>query len=302
MATLAELATFCQGHGWFNQTTAGIVALKQWINDVIQFLALERRWPFYETAGYLNTTVPYSTGTVDLTAASTTVVKKATADFDAGMAGQEFYTVEDRGHVYQIASVVATTDTLTLASAYLGATASGKTYEIRYVRYAAPADWGQEGVAKLEDGRDLNMDSISLMDWHTLRMMERQKDSYPQQLLHTTIGGTHYFLVHPAPSAAKQIRYTYHRIPPTITDSDSADMPAWFRGLLHQSLAARMATDNADAGLERLRGQEYQRMIDKAYAAQYPGRPISISLGGRRGTKIGINGLGGILQFTDPQV
>jgi len=300
--TLSELATFCQNHGWFNNTTAGVVQLKAWINDVLQFLAIERRWPYYETAAFLNLTAPYSTGTVDLTNLGTTVTGSGTANFDSGMAGQEFYTAEDAGRVYQIDTVNATAETMVLASAYLGSTGTGKTYEIRYVRYAAPTNWGQEGVARFEDGSDLNVDTISLIDWHTMRMKDRSRDARPRHLLHTVVSGTHYFYVHPAPSSVGQIRYTYYRLPAVLGDSDEADMPDAFRLLLKESLATRMATDNADAALEGLRESRYQRMIDKVFEASYPRKPVSIQIGRASETRIGIHDLASLLDFTDPTV
>lgn len=300
MATLAELATYCQRNGWPDSSAGGLAQLKAWINDVLKFLALERRWPFYETVGYFNTAVPYTTGTVTLAKASTAVVGSETT-FAAGMVGQELYAADDSGHVYIVATFTDTTH-LTLASAYLGTGGGGLAYSLRYIRYAAPTDWGQEGTAYLEDGRELNFASLGQAEFHRLRMIHRGTDSYPRELLHAVLAGTHYFYVEPAPSAGKQIRYSYYRVPATITDNDSADMPDYFRGLLHQALQIRAHLDTNDTGIAALKDREYQRQIDKAFDVQQPRRPIELSVGAPQRGRIGLNGLGSILQFTDPAV
>jgi len=297
MATLAELQTYCQRHGWRDSTTAGTTQLAAWINDVLKFLAIERRWPFYETPGYFNLTAPYTTGTVAMTAASTALVGTTTT-WAAGMAGQEFWTTEDGNRVYMIATFTDTTH-LTLNSAYLGATASGKTYSIRYVRYAAPSDWGQEGVFYLEDGRELSYEPLELSEWHRLRLLDRGTTSYPERIMHHNLAGTDYFYIDPAPSVAKAIRYTYWRVPATLTSgSDAADIPASFRGLLHLALRLRLSVDDNNAGLEAMQTREYQREIDKTFVSQQPHGPLPIRVGGgRAGGKVPLGGLGNIFRI-----
>ena len=297
MATLTELQTFAQRHGWHDQTTAGTAQLTAWINDTLRFLAIERRWNFYETAGYFNLAEPYKTGTVGITKAGTTVTGAGTT-FAAGMAGQEFYTSEDAGRVYQVAGITDTTH-LELESGYVGDTISGKTYEIRYIRYAAPSDWGQEGVFLLEDGRELNYDEMGLADFHRLRMQERSTVSYPTRLMRHNLAGTDYFFVHPAPSAVKAVRYTYYRLPAELAAGASvADMPNGFRALLHEALRIRLSVDENNQALETMREDRYQRMVDRLFHVQQPGRPTPILTGeGRAGAKIGLGGLASIFNI-----
>jgi len=297
MATFLELQTYCQRHGWRDQTANGLAQLKVWINDVLQFLALERRWPFYETTGYFNLAPPYTTGTVAITQGATAVAGTSTV-WASGMVGQDFYQTDDAGHAYMVSAVGGNTS-LTLASGFLGDTVTVGTYQIRYIRYAAATDWGQEGVFLFEDGRELNYYAMTLADFHRLRMTERGTCSYPDFVCKVNLAGTDYFYVHPAPSAAAQIRYTYWRAPATLTNNtDAADMPAPFRGLLHEALRIRLSVDDSNAALEAMRSREYQRMIDKLFHVQGSNRPMPVrGAEGGIGPRIGLNALASIFQI-----
>lgn len=235
--TLANLATYCQKNGWLDMTTAGTAQLYLWIDNTIQLLGLSRRWHFYEREAWLNLVAPYSTGTVDLTEASTEVAAgDTTAVFATTVAGQEFYTAEDSGRIYRIASRTDAA-TIVLSSAYLGDDGSGKTYEIRYVRYSAPTDWGQSGAFFFEDGREISYSAMTLNEFLQKRVMHRATSAYPEAIFHQSLEGTHYFFVHPPPSAAKQITYNYWQRPDTLTaGTDTTDWPDQFRGLLHAIL------------------------------------------------------------------
>ena len=300
MATLTELQTYCQRHGWRDSTTGGTTQLTAWINDVLQFLALERRWPYYETVAYFNLTAPYTTGTVAITQAATAVVGTSTV-WVAGMVGQEFYQTDDASHVYEV-SAVGGNASITLASGFLGDTVTAGTCSIRYVRYAAETDWGQEGVFLLEDGRELNYDEMTLTDWHRIRMTERSTSSYPDRIAHVVVSGTHYLYITPPPSAAKQVRYTYYRVPTALSSGTStADMPGAFLGLLHEALRIRLSVDDSNMALESMREDHYQRMLDRLFWAQQPSRPTAIpgATEGRVGPRIGVGGLASIFNIEE---
>jgi len=295
--TLTNLVAYCNAHGWMDKTTAGQAQLALWIDNTIQLLGMSRRWHFYEREAWLNLTAPYSTGTVDLTEASTEVAAgDTTAVFATTVAGQEFYTAEDAGRVYRIASRTDAA-TIVLSSAYLGDDATGKTYEIRYVRYAAPTDWGQEGAFFFEDGRELNYAAMTLDEFLQARVRHRATSAYPQYIFHQSLEGTEYFFVHPAPSAAKQITYNYWQRPDTLTNgTDTTDWPDEYRGLLHAILRERMSTDNADAGLAVFHDRKTQGWIDAVFSSLGSHGPIPIHLPGDDtglgGGKIPPGGLG----------
>ena len=148
--TLADLVTFCQRHGYGDQSDDGTTQLEAWINDMIQRLASARDWPCYRKSYYLALTAPYTTGTVTL-AADPTITGSGTT-WLADMAGQEFYTSTDPTRLYQLLTFTGTTF-MELEQSYIGTTGSGKTYEIRYIRYDMPTGfdhpvgplWDQSG-------------------------------------------------------------------------------------------------------------------------------------------------------------
>ena len=309
MATaLSSLVTYCQKNGWLDATVAGVLQCKIFIDTTIQLLGLSRRWPFYQKEAWLNLTAPYSTGTVAITAASTTVTGTTTT-FAAGMAGQEFYTAEDAGRVYRIATYTSAA-VVVLASAYLGDAITGKTYEIRYVRYAAPTDWGQEGAFFFEDGRELNYAAMTLDEFLQARVRHRATSAYPQNIFHQVLSGTDYFFVHPAPSAAKQLTYNYWKRPDSLSgttyaDANTTDWPDQYLGLLHAILKERMATDNSDAGLAVFYSGKVQEWINAVYRSLGSFGPIPIHLPGddtQMGGRIPPGGIGAFFNVLATEV
>jgi len=138
--TRAGLAAFCLKNGWRDESTAGLTQLTNFIQDTLEQLTAEFNWPFYRKTHYFNLTVPYTTGTVNLTEAGTTVTGAGTADFASAMAYQMFYTGSDPGRVYQIASVAASAETMVLNSAYLGDSEDGATYACLLYTSPSPRD------------------------------------------------------------------------------------------------------------------------------------------------------------------
>ena len=302
--TLANLATYCSAHGWLDETVGGVAQLKLWIDDTVQLLGMSRRWPFYQKEAWLNLTAPYSTGTVDLVEASTEIAAgDTTAVFATTVAGQEFYTAEDAGRIYRIASRTDAA-TMVLSSAYLGDDGSGKTYEIRYIRYSAPTDWGQEGAFFFEDGRELSYAAMTLDEFLQKRIRHRATSAHPQFIFHQVLAGTHYFFVHPPPSAAKQLTYNYWMRPTALSaDATETDWPDQFRGLLHAILRERMSVDDADAGLAAFHSRKVQEWIDTAYRSLGSHGPIPINLPGDDlaggGGRISPEGLGAFINAVD---
>jgi len=296
--TLQSLASYCEVHGWLDRTSLGLDELETWINDTVQYLARARRWPFYQKVGYISLTEPYEEGTVTLTANSTAATGAA-VDWSDDMEGQEFYTSDDSGRLYEIASVVPSPDSLTLASAYLGTGGAGLSYAIRYVRYDAPSDWDRPGPFYTEDGRELSFGKMTFDEWHRQRMLSRNIAAMPEQVVVQEVGGTPYFFVHPAPSAAGQVRFVYWHAPVTITDSVDSDWPESLRGLLQTALRLRMTKDTPNAGMEALESREFQADIDLAFSAYRPLGPIPVRFPARDGGRVSVEGIKALFNITD---
>jgi len=276
--TLTEYATFCKENGWRHLTTDGLAQLTFFINDTFQQLAAEFCWPFLRKTHYFNLTVPYTTGTVELTEASTTVTGSGTANFSSGMANQLFYCASDSGRVYQITAVGASAETLTLGSAYLGEDESGAEYAIRYVHYALPTGFAKAGAMMLEDEREISTD-LTLQDWHKKITANRGTSSSPTECCIETESGTAGLFMYPAPSAAKQVRLVYYIEPTTLTSVVTTnEWPDSLRWLVFYVLRHRIAHDMADVAFMLASDREFERMLSRAIVRSRPTQvPLLVS-------------------------
>lgn len=283
--TLGDLKTFCQAHGWLGRSAESEAQLKIWIDDVIQWLGRLRRWPDYEKSTYLSLLAPYTTGTVTVTDGSTTVTGTGTMDVTSAMAGQEFYCDDDPSTVYQIASVDAgSNNTLTLETAYTGDGDTLVDFSIRYVRYAAPTDWGQAGVLYLPDGRELTASNLSFHEWHQARISHQGTSNWPSDIVYQNVSGTGYFYVHPAPSAASSVRGTYWAAPASLaSDSDVTDWPSDLMSLLHTVLKKRMSTDMLNSTFFSMMASELKDDLDAAMRSRGAMGPMRINPPGVEG-------------------
>ena len=275
--TLSQLKTYAQHNGWLDSSADGLTALTDFINDTIDQLDAEYRWPMRRKIHAFALKAPYSTGTVGVTNGSATVTTSG-ADISDDMAGQEFLGPD--GRVYRISSVSSDSsqETLTLAQAYVGATNASGTYAVRYVAYDLPSDFGQPGAMVLEDERDVNLD-YSLEEWLSDRMAHTGTTSSPSDAV-IIRGDDAGIYVHPAPSEAKQVQMTYYRKATRMTaDSDTADWPDRLLFLLHGALRIRLAHDLADVGAIAVMSREFQGLLKRAFEHERPYRgPIDVGV------------------------
>lgn len=278
--TMTQLKAYCLKNGWRDTTTDGLTQLGNFIQDTLFQLTTEFSWPFYRKTHTFNLTVPYTTGTVNLVEASTTVTGAGTADFSSGMASQLFYTGSDSERVYQIASVAASAETLTLASAYLGDTEDGATYAIRYVKYDLPTGFDRAGAMFVEDEREIQTD-LTLEEWQQLIMKHRGTSATPTHCHIEMQADAKGFYMYPAPSTAKQVRCTYYHVPATMTsDAVETDWLGSYRFLLHAVLRIRMNNEMADVAALAVSNKEFQRLLARAITRSRPAKvPLSLPIG-----------------------
>ena len=299
--TLGDLVTFCEHGGWLGRDATSVAQLRLWIDDTIQWLGRVRRWPDYEESTYIDLLAPYTTGTVTVTEASTTVLGESPMDVTDAMAGQEFYCADEPGKLYQIASVSSGANTLTLENAYTGDDGSEQDFSIRYVRYAAPTDWGQAGVLYLPDGRELTASNLSFHDWHQARITHQGTASWPSDIVYQKVSGTGYFFVHPAPSAASSVRGTYWAAPAALTsDSDVTDWPDDLMSLLHTVLKKRMSTDLPNPTFFSMMASELRDDLDAAMRSRGALGPMQIHPPGvEGGIGPGLQSIRALFNFPD---
>jgi hypothetical protein len=298
MATLADLITYCQRHGWRDTTADGIEQLGVWINDTLQDLALMRKWPFYERAASLNLTAPYKTGTVTLTKGSAAVsADLSTMNIPDAAIGQEFYASDDGNHLYYVDDVDGDNLGLTLSANYLGTGGAGKTYAIQFVKYEAADDYGQEGPFYFEDGRELGTAGLTYANWEQARIQNRATASIPDDIVYRN----GYFYVNPAPSAAAMVRYVYWAKPVLLeVDETETDWPASHMTILHTALRLRMSIDDSNAAMTQILEGELERRIDTAFNGNRPFGPIPVDIGSTpQSSKTTLGGLKSVFNITD---
>jgi len=95
-------------------------------------------WRFLKKFATINTTAPYSTGTIVLTDGDATVTLTDGVFPSWAAQGSLYYN----GHEYSIASRTSDTE-IELSAAYGDDTVSGVSYELRRIAYDLPDDYGQ---------------------------------------------------------------------------------------------------------------------------------------------------------------
>ena len=116
-----------------------------WINLAQEDMDSRCYWHNLESSvpSMIQFKAPYSTGTVAVTNGSPTVTGTGTAWTSAEHVGQTISLPDSAGNTntyYYITAVDAGAQTLTLGMNYIGANASGSSYNIDYITYALPSD------------------------------------------------------------------------------------------------------------------------------------------------------------------
>lgn len=129
-------------------TDTVVVTAKWLVNEAMSDLFYVHDWPWRRKTDVGQTVAPYTTGTVTATLGSTTVTGSGTT-FTSAMVGRKFRVSGDLDF-YAIATFVSTTE-LTLADAYVNATAAAKAYEIYQDTYALGSDVDRVVGLQLQD-------------------------------------------------------------------------------------------------------------------------------------------------------
>jgi hypothetical protein len=113
--------------------------LKQFVNNSYSRALVQFPWSELRRTGALRLAAPYTTGTVTVTNGSVTVVGSGTSWTSADHATLQL-VVGNRGPFFDIASVESGTS-LTLASPFVGTSASGASYTIQQIYIVPPANF-----------------------------------------------------------------------------------------------------------------------------------------------------------------
>ena len=276
MATsLQDLENFCLRSGWTDQSVTGLKNLVVRINSVLGYLGLMRDWPDLQRTGRLQTIVPYTTGTVAITKGDTAVVGTTTA-FTQAMVGQHMQ-IDGSGAEYEIAAVADGTH-LTLAEGFLSTTVTVGTISIRYVRYATPTDFSRAGGFYHRSLGWIRSD-LTREKWLSLRLSNPSTATGPDRIF----VARDYFYLHPAPSTADQIWYSYQKRPAELVGNDNeTDWPSGLMWLLYAALAEAVKQRAEQEAMAVLELEGFQAMVDRAWSRIQPSSmPVQVAPDGR---------------------
>lgn len=194
------------------------VQIKPWVNERLEAIAGAFDWSWLNKEGVFSTVVEYSTGTVAVTAGSTSVVGTGTS-WTSGMVGRIFRVGSNAD--YYIVSAVGSATALTLDANYEGDTETGKSYKINTNRYSLATDVDSIEEIRLVGGpRPLQKVSLEWLD-----------SSYPHRPYYgdpqwwafvRATGGTEEIELYPVPDTEKVVRYLYKKeISNLDTDTDT---------------------------------------------------------------------------------
>jgi hypothetical protein len=177
-------------------------------------------WSFLHGEHVFYTIAPYSTGTIAISASSTTVAGTGTT-FTAAMAAGQLI-VNDQ--MFEIASHGGT-DALTLNAAPVTAVAAGTSYQIAFIHYAQPTNFaGNIGPVTFAPGQGsgpLKVISAEALD--NIRQTSGVNSGRPEFIAFGGADdqGTAVIKVWPTPDAEYQLRFRYmksHLAMSSITD------------------------------------------------------------------------------------
>jgi hypothetical protein len=198
------------------------------LNEAIDMISMERQWPWYLTHGDFNLQAAYMTGTIALTALSTTCTL-TTGTWPSWAASGK---LKINGKVYRIASRTSGT-VVVLADAWQETSASGVTYVLYQDEYSLPSDCMQ--VAKLFPGETWGMSQTPCSFEHVMDAYARSNfgQEYPQVWAPYRAK----IIVWPYPQSAKDLPFLYYRKPTwLVTGSDEADWDPMHVNLLHRAI------------------------------------------------------------------
>lgn len=198
------------------------------LNDAVDMLAEDHRWPWFIRKGNINTVTPYSTGTITVTAASTTITGSGTVWPSWAASG----TLKVGNKLYGIAT--RTSDTvLVLDNAFGGDTAAAQSYILFQDEYALPANLFQFKQVLPGQAWGAMPHSVPIEDLWAVQNATIIGQQYPD-LIAVSNGN---LTVFPYPSENNSILYSYYARPTPLTGSGSAavDWPDAHRTLLNRA-------------------------------------------------------------------
>ena len=210
--------------------------LGRFINKSYRQIIMSYEWSARKAEGIVNTVDPYSTGTVAVTQASTTVTGTNTV-WTSAMTGR-FMRVGSSDTIHKFTYVSATSGTL--EKAWADVAASTETYEIFQYLYTVDATAGEVGQILLPT-EGLPIEERSLSWVNRIDPARRQTTGTPEVWIGHGVDSTGGYLIEfwPRYSAATAVRVPYYK---RVDDISGSTQPI-LRNDLIECLASIYAAD-----------------------------------------------------------
>lgn len=208
--------------------------LQQIVNDAIAWVATSKFWEFYKTYGDLTLREPYSTGTLAISNASTTVTLTG-GTFPSWAASGK---LKIGNKVYRIASRTSGS-VVVLATAWAEDAETAATFTIFQDEYTLASDCLKFGRPFAGQGWGLTGSPSSFEQVLEAQNSFMYGQGYPSMFCVHASGGTPKLLIYPYPSSSEdvQLAYWYYRKPAALVNSsDVADFDPLHLELLHRAI------------------------------------------------------------------
>ena len=242
--------------------------IKRFLNRSYRRVATAYSWEELRTTARITTVAPYSTGTVDVTNGSATVMASGTT-FTSGAAVGMKFSLGYGYPAYEILTVDSDTQ-LTLTATYAGATATGQTYKVYQDTYALASNvdsLNDKHVVLLSDGDDVPMRYETADGWARYGYLPSTEGRPSRFRRVDDSSSAKQIQLWPVPDAAYLIEYAYQKMPADMSgDSDEPDLREGLRYLILMGAredAFRLNSEHQKALLER---QIYMQELPRAWA------------------------------------
>ncbi len=213
------------------QADATLLAI---VNDAVAWAATVKFWEFYKTYGDFTLRAPYSTGSLAMTIANSTVT----------LTGGTFPTWAASGKlrignkVYRVNTRTDSTH-LVLATAWAEASESGTAYVLFQDEYTLASDCLKFGRPFAGQAWGMTGSASSFEQVLEAQNCYNYGQSYPTMFAVHGSGGTAKLLLYPYPSGTEdvQLAYWYYRKPATLASvNDLVDMDPLHVELFHRAI------------------------------------------------------------------
>lgn len=215
-----------------------------WFNEIQNELQRRTRWRHLQDRIIIPTTAPYSTGTITATLGSTTITGSGTA-WTSAMIGQllSISSTTASTSQYYVVSAVAGPTSLSIASAFIGASGAGQSYGIYFYQLTMSTTLSVPRIllASMQQSSTFHYPLRYIGEHELFNLVPNEIYASQRPWLYRIYGGSNLQLF-PPPSDVSNVSIWYMRYPSQIpidgteTGTETLDWPLE----LHYDLAKKV--------------------------------------------------------------